>query len=115
MDVSTVTVAAAVAEIAPDAAVVRGWIRSDEPPALLDALVEASVAWLAGDAWGFPDVWWMASSAVPDQLEACSARRIDPGRLRSIRYRHHVGAARRGSTRGERRDVIQWRTMDEAR
>ena len=72
VDVSTDTVATAVAEIVPDAAVVRGWIRSDEPPALLEALVEASVAWLASDAWGFPDVWWMASSAVPDQLEACA-------------------------------------------
>ncbi len=71
VDVSTDTLATALAEIVPDAAVVRGWIRSDEPPELLDALVEGSVAWLAGDSWGFPDVWWMASSVVPDQLETC--------------------------------------------
>ncbi len=71
-DISTDAVAIAVAEIVPDASVVRGWIRSDERRGLLDALVEGSVAWLSGDAWGFADVWWMASSAVPDQLDACA-------------------------------------------
>ena len=72
VDVSTIAVLTAAAGIAPDAAVVRGWIRSDEPAGLLDVLVATSIGWLAGDAWGFQDVWWMASSAVPDQLEACT-------------------------------------------
>ena len=69
VDVSTIAVLTAAARIAPDAAVVRGWIRSDEPAGLLDVLVATSIGWLAGDAWGFPDVWWMASE---------SARRIRP-------------------------------------
>jgi hypothetical protein len=71
VDVAADAGAAAIADLAPEAAVVRGWVRSDEPAGLLDVVVGTSVAWLASDAWDFPDVWWMASSAVPDQLESC--------------------------------------------
>ena len=63
----------ALTAVTAGAALVRGWIRSDEPVALLPALVAVSVAWLAGDAWSFPEVWWHASSAVADQLAACAA------------------------------------------
>lgn len=70
--------------VAGGAAVVRGWIRADEPTALLDHLVDSSVGWLAGPSWHFPEVWWQAPTQLPAQLAACDrarlVRRIDvPG------------------------------------
>ncbi|MGD9702660.1 MAG: hypothetical protein AB7Q42_21880 [Acidimicrobiia bacterium] len=61
----------ALAGVAPGAAIVRGWIRTDESTGLLDELVGATVSWLGGDEWSFSEVWWQASSLVPDQLAAC--------------------------------------------
>jgi hypothetical protein len=55
----------------PGAAAVRGWIRADDPPELLDELVSTTTSWLSGDAWTLPEVWWQANSRTPDQLAAC--------------------------------------------
>ena len=65
-------------------AVVRGWIRTDEPPGLLDELVAETMSWLSDGTWHVPDVWWQASERTRDQLAACErarlTRRIDvPG------------------------------------
>lgn len=55
----------------PDAAVVRGWIRRDEPADLLDHLVVETMRWMSGGDWSFAEVWWQAPEQTTDQLTAC--------------------------------------------
>ncbi len=50
----------------------RGWIRRDDPETDLD-LLRVVLAWLAGPAWAFSELWWTAASDDARQLAALDA------------------------------------------